>query len=114
MTHVHHIPAASLPIVAHKLDAIGWGLFFIWVGVALIADLGWGPGLLGVGAITVSVQLARRYFGLEVEGLWVGVGLLLVLGGLWELLGLQASLVPIVLIVAGTLLLLSAVRRGAV
>ncbi len=43
-----------------KLDAIGWGLFFIWKGAALIADVGWGVGLLGVGIITLGAQAARK------------------------------------------------------
>jgi len=34
-----------------KLDAIGWGIFFIWVGIALLADVGWGVGCIGVGVI---------------------------------------------------------------
>lgn len=111
MTHVEHMPAANTPVVAHKLDAAAWGLFFVWVGVALIANFGWGVGLLGVGVITLGGQLARKYFGLAIERFWVVAGLLLVLGGVWELLGLQFSLVPILLIVAGVALLVSALRK---
>ncbi len=32
-----------------RIGAIGWGAFFLWCGIALWADLGWGVGLLGVG-----------------------------------------------------------------
>ena len=39
-----------------KLDAIGWGLFFIWVGIAFIAKQSIGVGLLGVGILTLAVQ----------------------------------------------------------
>jgi hypothetical protein len=46
MTHVEHVRAGNTLIVAHKLDAAAWGLFFVWAGVALIADVGWGLGLL--------------------------------------------------------------------
>jgi len=63
---------------ARKLAAIGWGLFFIWVGVALFAHLGWGVGLLGVGIITLGVQATRKYFGLKLEGFWIAVGFLFV------------------------------------
>jgi hypothetical protein len=110
MTHVEHVPGANTLVVAHKLDAAAWGLFFVWVGVALIANLGWGLGLVGVGVITLGGQLARRYFGLALERFWLVVGFLFVLGGVWELLSIQFSLVPIVLIVAGAALLLSALR----
>jgi hypothetical protein len=111
MTHVEHVPGASTHVVAHKLDAAVWGLFFVWVGVALIANVGWGLGLLGVGVISLGGQLGRKYFRLAVEGFWVVVGLLFVVGGVWELFGVQFSLVPIVLIVAGVALLLSSMRK---
>ena len=39
-----------------KLEAVGWGLFFIWVGTALFAHIGWGAGLLGVGIITLGAS----------------------------------------------------------
>ncbi|HSB79315.1 MAG TPA: hypothetical protein VLM91_11020 [Candidatus Methylomirabilis sp.] len=111
MTHVEHVPAPSAPIVAHKLDAAAWGVFFVWVGIALIADIGWGLALLGFGVITLGAQLARKSFGLAIEGFWVLVGVLFLLGGVWELLGIRYSLVPIVAIVAGIALLLNAMRR---
>jgi hypothetical protein len=55
-----------------KLDAAGWGVFFVWMGIALLADVGWGVGLLGVGIIARGGQLARRYFGIGLDGfgLW--------------------------------------------
>jgi hypothetical protein len=44
-----------------KLDAAGWGLFFIWTGVAVLADVGWGVGLIGVGVIILGGLAAREY-----------------------------------------------------
>jgi hypothetical protein len=44
-----------------KLDTVGWGLFFIWIGVAVLADVGWGVGLIGVGLIILGVLVAREY-----------------------------------------------------
>lgn len=111
MTHAEHVPSGNSLVIAKRLDAAAWGLFFVWVGIALIADVGWGLGLLGVGAITLGGQAARRYLGLSLERFWVVVGLLFVLGGAWELVGVEFSLVPVILIVAGVALLLSALRR---
>jgi hypothetical protein len=37
-----------------KLDAVGWGSFFIWIGVAMLFNVGWGAGLLGVGVIITA------------------------------------------------------------
>ncbi len=106
----------SKRVLARKIDAAGWGFFFVWVGVAFLASVGWGVGLVGVAVITLGGQLARRYVGLPVEGFSLVVGVIFLLGGLWELLGmgtatLPRSLVPILFIVAGALLLLSVLTR---
>lgn len=105
----------SKSVLAKKLDAAGWGLFFVWVGIAFLAAVGWGVGLLGVGIITLGGQLARRSLGLPVEGFGLVVGALFFLGGLWELFGLRVgraalpgAVVPILCIIAGASLLLSA------
>lgn len=108
----------SKHILAKKLDAAGWGLFFLWIGIAALASLGWGVGLLGVGIITLCGQLARRYVGLRVDGFGLVIGALFFVGGLWELLGLRlgraalpGAVVPILCLVVGAMLLLSALRR---
>jgi hypothetical protein len=97
--------------VGKKIDAAGWGLFFVWIGIALLAGVGWGVGLVGVGIITLGGQAARKRYGLALEGFWVIVGSLFVVGGAWELLGMEQSFVPFLLIIAGAALLLSVLRR---
>lgn len=97
--------------VEHKLAAVGWGLFFLWVGAALLAGLDAGVGLLGVGAITLGVQGMRLSFGLAVEGFWLVVGLLFALGGVADLFQLDIPVLPVVLVAAGLLLLASALKK---
>jgi len=94
-------------VLHKKLDAAGWSLFFIWIGIALLAHVGWGVGLLGVGIITLGVQAARKYFDLDLEGFWVAVGILFVVGGFWKLMNVQLGLLPILCIFAGIALLVS-------
>lgn len=89
------------------LQAIGWGLFFIWIGIALLSEFGWGIGLLGVGIITLGGQMARKHFNLRVERFWITVGVLFLLGGVWELFEIRVGLIPILLVVAGIVLLMS-------
>ncbi|MGE0442236.1 MAG: hypothetical protein AB7L66_10260 [Gemmatimonadales bacterium] len=96
--------------IARKMDAAVWGLFFVWVGVALLAGIGWGVGLVGVGVIMLGGQVARRSLGLAVEGFWVVAGLFFALGGALNMLGVRVSLVPALLIAAGVSLLFGAVR----
>jgi len=86
-----------------KIEAAGWGLFFIWIGIALFAHIGWGAGLLGVGIITLGAQAARKYFDLKLEGFWVAVGFLFVVGGVCKLFNVHLGLLPFLCIVAALL-----------
>lgn len=97
--------------VEQKLAAIGWGLFFLWVGIALLAGVPTGVGLLVVGAITLGMQAVRKTFGLALEGFWIVVGGLFALGGLGALLEVDVPMLPLVLVAAGLLLLVSALGR---
>ena len=93
--------------LAKKLDVIGWGLFFIWIGIAFLANIPFEIGLLGVGIITLGVQVVRKSFNLNLEGFWIVVGLLFILGGLWELFKIEFQLVPILIILAGLVMIIS-------
>lgn len=102
----------SEPDVAHKIAAVGWGLFLIWIGAAFLTELDPGIGLLGVGVITLGGQSARKHFKLKLEGFWVVIGLVFVVAGLCARFGVQLPMIPIALFVAGGALLVSALRRG--
>lgn len=65
-----------------KIDAAGWGVFFIWIGVALFADVGWGIALLGTGVIALGSQVARRALGLAIDPWGIGFGACLAVAGL--------------------------------
>jgi len=96
---------------ASMVDTIGWALFFVWVGIAWLAELDFGVSLLGVAVITLGGQLARKLMGFKFEGFWVIVGLLFALGGIWELTDIEISLVPILLIIVGLALVGSLCRQ---
>jgi hypothetical protein len=59
-------------VTAQKVDAVAWGVFFIWMGIALLAHLGWGVGLLGAGILILGKQMAKMYMALALEMFWVG------------------------------------------
>jgi hypothetical protein len=109
--HTHSSASAIRKGLRRRLDAAGWGLFIIWVGVALLMSLEWGVGLVGVAAVIFLKQAARRHFGFRIERFWVVVGALFFLGGIWELNQIQMGLAPILMIFAGSALLLSLFRR---
>ncbi len=94
-----------------KLDEWGWGLFFVWVAIALFANVGWGLGLMGVGIITLGEQAARVLFGLKVDGFWTVLGLVFVVSGSWELLSeSEFPLIAVGLFMIGVTFIWSAVR----
>jgi len=44
-----------------RIDSTGWVMLFPCVGVALVANVGWGPALLGTGVVSLAVAtLVRR------------------------------------------------------
>lgn len=79
-----------------RIDATGWGVFFLWVGVALVASVGWGIALVGTGLISLGVQVARQQLALPVDRWNVGFGTCLTIAGLvqWLEVPLGKALVP--------------------
>jgi hypothetical protein len=111
-------PLENRSALSKKLDAAGWGFFFIWTGIAFLADLDWGTGLLGVGMIGLATQAVRRYFGLAIDGFGLVIGIVFVVAGVRELLQLRlgeapipGGLMPILSIVIGAVLVVSALLR---
>ena len=90
-----------------KLEKAGWALVFIWVGIALLWDPGWGVFLVGLGAIALASQVARACVGLKPEGFWVVAGIVLVVVGVLTQYEVQVNLVPIAMIVIGAVCLIS-------
>lgn len=94
---------------ARKLDSIAWAVFFIWIGIAMLADIPWGWFLVGVGVLILITQFGRRQMSAAVEGFWVVCGAVLLVAGLWNVLTLPWQLAPILLILFGAALLVKAV-----
>ncbi len=96
----------------NRFDAAGWALFFIWVGVAWLADVGVGVGLLGVSVITLGMQGLRKIYGVPVEGFWILVGFGFAIAGFWQWFAIETPLAPLILIAVGVALLIWRVWPG--
>ena len=103
-----HQALENRQLSGEKLDTFAWAFVLIWIGMALLASLGWGVGLLGVGVILLGEQMARMYTAAKLEIFWVVVGAIFVIGGVSDLAGGQISLIPVACIIAGVALFLSA------
>ena len=95
---------------AKRITTIGWGLFFIWLGLVLMLKAGTGLILLGVGIISLGMQVARKYAGLESDGFWIIVAILFVLVGTWEIFEIQTPMMAVLLVVVGGAFLISAFK----
>ena len=93
-----------------RITTIGWGLFFIWLGLVLMIKAGSGLILLGVGVISLGMQVARKYSGLDSDGFWIVVGILFVIVGIWEMFEISMPLMSVFLVVIGAVLLVSALK----
>lgn len=94
-----------------RLEALGWGLFLVWIGFAYLLDVGIGIGLVGIGVITIGVQIIRKMFNLSIEGFWFIVGLCFLAGGVSELTNVDIPVAPILLIACGIGVLVSVFKR---
>jgi hypothetical protein len=93
--------------IARKLDSIGWGAFFVWIGAVLLAEVSAGWTLTVIGLIMIGVQLSRLLFDLRLEGFWMIVGGCFLLGGVGQMLGARMDVVPVLLIIAGGVVILT-------
>jgi len=95
-----------------RIDGRSGGSLLVWLGVVLLTGMGWGVGLVGVGAILLVEQVARWRLGRGPTAFWMVAGLLAVGIGAAIIAGLKISLVPILLIVVGGVLIASTFRGG--
>ena len=98
---------------ARRITTIGWGFFFIWLGIVLVLNAGTGMVLFGVGIISLGMQVARKYVGLETDGFWILVAVLFILVGVWELFDVRLPLMALFLMIVGVGFLVSASRVGS-
>ncbi len=102
---------AHSEVSLEKLESLVWGLLFVWIGLALLTRLGWAIGFLGVGAVLLCEQVAKKYLGSAMDVFWIVVGAVFVIGGMSDLSGVHVPVIPVALILAGVVLLLSALFK---
>ena len=96
-----------------KINARSGGALLMWIGLALLVQAGWGVGLMGVGVILLVEQGVRRHLAVDFAWFWVGAGVVALGVGTAIASGLHGALVPLLLIIAGGLVVGSSFRgRG--
>lgn len=95
---------------ARSIDSIGWALFFMWVGIALLANLSWTASLIGTAAIILAVQTTLFFQGERLDVFMAAVGMVLLIGAFADVYGSVWSLFPALLIVIGIAMLVDTLR----
>ncbi len=91
-----------------RLEAIGWGLFLIMMGVIwLVPDeqVPQGTWLIGAGLIMLGVNGVRYLKGIKMSGFTIVLGILALAAGLGGLFGVK-PLIAILLILIGASIIL--------
>lgn len=93
-----------------SVDSIGWALFFMWVGIALLANLGWTVSLIGTATIILAVQATLFFRRERLDVFMSAVGVVLLIGAFADVYGSIWSLFPALLIVIGIAMLVDTAR----
>jgi hypothetical protein len=93
---------------APSIDSVGWALFFIWSGVALLTHIGWTWSLFGTAVIILGAQAARRIRSERLDIFMIVIGTVPLAGTVAVRLGSAWSLIPAFLIVIGLAMLVEA------
>lgn len=96
--------------LARSIDSVGWALFFMWVGIALLANLTWTVSLIGTAAIILAVQATLFFRGERLDVFMSAVGIVLLVGAVADVYGSPMSLFPALLIVIGIAMLADTLR----
>lgn len=92
-----------------QLTAATWGALFVWVGLAVLFNVGWGYGSLAFGLIILAGEVLHSMIGsYRLDWFATIVGLMFAIGGIWALFNFRLALVPVLCIAAGVVLMISA------
>lgn len=96
---------------AKTLDAAGWGLLLVWLGITTLFAFNWPVFLIGLGVLVLGMQAVRSSWRLQVEGFWIILGIVFIAAGVAESFGTSFPLVPAALILFGLATLYGVYRR---
>ena len=97
----------------HRLDVLGWGVFFLMTGVLLlIPGLPEGAWLVGLGVLLLALAGARVALGLAFEWFGVILGAGALLAGFGEIAGLDIPVFALFLVACGLALIAGVLSKG--
>ena len=96
--------------LGHSIDSIGWALFFMWIGIVLLANLSWTMSLVGTALIVLAVQATLLARGERLDVFMAAMGVVLLIGAVSDIYGSVWSLFPALLVALGIVMFVDALR----
>lgn len=93
--------SVKIPARVKQLDSVATAVFFIWIGIAVLVQIGWPWSLFGVGFILLGHQAALWRLDEKMDGFRLVCGAVFLFGAVWGLLGMTWPLAPVLLIMIG-------------
>lgn len=95
---------------ARSIDSVGWALFFMWVGIAMLGSFSWTVSLIGTAVIMLGVQATLFFRRERLDIFMLAIGVVLLFGTITDMYGLPWTLVPGLLILIGIMMLADTLR----
>ncbi|HYO44125.1 MAG TPA: hypothetical protein VES19_13075 [Candidatus Limnocylindrales bacterium] len=99
--------------LAHRLDVLGWGIFFLMTGVLMLfPGLPEGTWLVGLGVLLLSLAAVRVALGLAIEWFGVILGAGALIAGFGTIAGIYIPVFALSLVACGLAIIAGVLSKG--
>jgi hypothetical protein len=97
----------------HRLDVLGWGIFFVMTGILmLVPGLPEGAWLVGLGILLLGLAAVRVARGLAFEWFGVILGTSALVAGIGTIAGVDIPVFALFLVACGLALIAGVLAKG--
>ena len=113
MTGVTDTNNADTKNLAHRLDVLGWGIFFLITGVLMLfPSLPEGIWLVGLGVLLLGLAAVRVALGLAIEWFGVILGAGALIAGFGTIAGIYIPVFALFLVACGLAIIAGVLSKG--
>ena len=99
--------------LAHRLDVLGWGIFFLMTGVLMLfPGLPEGIWLVGLGVLLLGLAAVRVALGLAIEWFGVILGAGALIAGFGTIAGIYIPVFALFLVACGLAIIAGVLSKG--
>lgn len=99
--------------LAHRLDVLGWGIFFLMTGVLMLfPGLPGGIWLVGLGGLLLGLAAVRVALGLAIEWFGVILGAGALIAGFGTIAGIYIPVFALFLVACGLAIIAGVLSKG--